>query len=109
MIVKIKMISKGETFTMMFGDSYKTWSAQFREYCSIFKPLKVVEAETSYSKWIGWGGLKWCNETEFQNELNEEGCQSGETNPNPRLYFNMNFVSDPSIKRTACAILNIFK
>ena len=95
MIVKIKLKSKDEVFTMMFGNSYKDWDEQFREYCSAFKPIEVLLVVTSPEKWKGWGGLKWCNENEFQNELNREGCQDKDPdNPNPRIYENMRFIQN---------------
>jgi len=95
MILRIKLKSKGENFTMMFGNSYKNWEEQFREYCFIFKPIDVLGVETSSEKWIGCGGLKWCNETEFQHELNREGCQQDEAdNPEPRKYEYMRFNSN---------------
>lgn len=95
MIVKIKLKSKDEVFTMMFGTSYKDWDEQFKEYCSMFKPIEVLSIVTSSEKWKGWGGLKWCNENEFQNELNREGCQDKDPdNPNPRIYANMKFIQN---------------
>jgi len=94
MIVKIKLKSKdNDEFTMMFGNSYKSWESQFREYCQNFKPVEILQLETSKEDWIGWGGLKWCSEDEFQDELNREGCQEGELdNSDPRIYAEMHFV-----------------
>jgi hypothetical protein len=88
-IVRIKF-KNGET--MMFGSTYKQRMDQVSEYAHIFK-TKAEKIEISDSKWIGWGGLKWCSESEFQNELNREGCQDNEQdNPNPRKYSDMVFV-----------------
>jgi hypothetical protein len=102
MIVKIKLKLRRETFTMMFGNSYKDWDEQFREYCSMFKPVEVLSVVTSKEKWIGWGGLKWCNENEFQNELNREGCQEKDfDNPNPRDYSSMNFKQNQMVGNMA--------
>jgi len=106
MIVKIKLKSKNEVFTMLFGNSYKNWEAQFREYCSTFKPIEVISIETSKADWKGWGGLKWCNEAEIQNELNREGCQPDDPdNPKSRIYsdivFNQNKVSENIAKKIA--------
>jgi hypothetical protein len=102
MIVKIKIKSSSDTFTMLFGNSYKNWTEQFREYCYAFKPIEVLEVETSKEDWKGWGGLKWCNEDEFQEELNREGCQSSDPdNPNPRIYKNMRFSSNRIVENTA--------
>lgn len=101
MIVKIKIKTNTEEFTMLFGNSYKNWQEQFREYCFTFKPVEVLSARTSREEWKGWGGLKWCQEAEFQNELNTEGCQEGEINPNPRIYENMKFNYNPIVENTA--------
>ena len=76
---------------MMFGDSYKPWTMQYNEYLC-YKKLKPVKIEISKSKWIGWGGLKWCSENEFQGQLNREGCQENELdNTKPREYSKMKF------------------
>ncbi len=102
MIVKIKLKSKDEVFTMLFGNSYKTWDDQFAEYCWNFKPVEILSITTSSEKWKGWGGLKWCNETNFQNELNCEGCQQNEPdNPNPRKYDSMNFIQNQIVGNMA--------
>lgn len=90
MIIKITF-SHG---AMMFGNSYKSWEDQVEEYMrrnakDLEKPLKV---EISKSKFIAWGGLKWCSEENFQHKLNREGCQYGEPdNKNPRQYSDMLF------------------
>jgi hypothetical protein len=76
----------------MFGDSYKKWYIQLKEYCTTYKDLSFISADVCKDKWIGWGGLKWCNENEFQDELNREGCQDKEPdNPKPRQYNKMTF------------------
>ena len=103
MIVKIKFkLGKG-TFTMLFGDSYKSWKEQLREYCTALKlhdEIKVLGVETSKEEWISWGGLKWCNEQEFQDELDREGCQEGEpNNPEPRKYADMRFGSNKVVEK----------
>ena len=94
MIVRVELNFRDGNHTMLFGDSYKKWHTQFEEYCRQFKPLDINRVELSISSWKGWGGLKWCNESEFQNELNTEGCQTGEVNKNPRLYSDMHFEFD---------------
>jgi hypothetical protein len=105
MVVRIKLKSKDEVFTMMFGNSYKNWEEQFREYSRAFKPLEIIRVETSSEKWIGWGGLKWCNEKEFQNELNREGCQDSDPdNPKPRIYDNMKFDLNAKVLQRAVKI-----
>jgi len=90
---------------MMFGDSYKPWTMQFDEYMwrVNFKPVKF---ESCQDKWIGWGGLKWCSESRFQNHLNREGCQDeDENNPNPRKFEDMKFVENPIVRNKALKIL----
>lgn len=57
--------------TMMFGTSYKNWWIQAREYC-LKKGLKINDLEISKTKWIGYGGLKWCRWEDLQAELDEE-------------------------------------
>lgn len=84
---------------MLFGNSYKPWKMQYDEYVWMCKrngtPIELVSVETSHSKWIGWGGLKWCPEEKYQQELNREGCQDNEPdNPRPRQYNKMNFKYD---------------
>lgn len=81
---------------MLFGNSYKRWQEQYREYVSLmtnkFGPVSPLRAWKSRAEWKGWGGLKWCSDSSFQEELNREGCQSGEPdNKNPRKYADMVF------------------
>jgi hypothetical protein len=100
MIVRITFENMSLHSTMMFGDSYKSWDDQLEEFIRFtgrrWKPYKV---EVSKEKWIGWGGLKWCTEASFQDELNREGCQDKEpANPNPRQYSEMKFeIASPKI------------
>lgn len=97
MIVKVLLKVKGEHSIMLFGNSYKTWQEQFEEYYKRLQRLtdgnvEVIKAWSSKADWKGWGGLKWCEETEFQEELNREGCQHGEPdNVSPRKYSEMVF------------------
>ena len=92
MIVKIILKIEDETRTMMFGNSYKNWQSQFAEYCRICKQVEIISVQSSPSKWISWGGLKWCKEDLFQYYLNREGCQENDLdNQNPRKYEAMNF------------------
>jgi hypothetical protein len=93
MIVKIKIKSKeNEEYTMLFGNSYKKWFTQFEQYARMYSTFQVLEVSISQAEWKGWGGLKWCNETEFQEELNREGVQQNEPdNPKPRNYSKMEF------------------
>jgi hypothetical protein len=103
------------TFTddsiMLFGDSYKPWKMQLDEYLWIAKrntgkSLEITKVESSKSKWISWGGLKWCPHEKFQKELNREGCQSTDPdNPSPRQYNLMHFTEDYKTKSEVLAII----
>ncbi len=98
-------ISRGDDQKIvLFGNSYKYWWQQaeefiYRTYGSKTEGWRYqdiadldIEVEKSQSKWIGWGGLKWCDESLMQEELNREGCQPKEPdNPRPRKYVNFNF------------------
>lgn len=85
----------GGEYTMLFGDSYKSWKQQYSEYLRRFNDIPV-KAFKSRSKWKGWGGLKWCSEENFQEELNREGCQINDPdNPKPRQYSRMTFYQVP--------------
>jgi len=57
---------------MYFGDSYKKWEEQLkeyvREYMDCLKPLKIEE---SYTPWIK-NGAKWRNEELFLKALEAE-------------------------------------
>lgn len=107
MIIRITFEDlEGEEYRMMFGDSYKGWKEQVEEYLRSYVPNKynegcvadLLEVEVCNEKWIGWGGLKWCNANEFQKELNREGVQDHEPdNPEPRRYGKMRFYHDPKI------------
>lgn len=97
MIIKVQFRNKmGQTENILFGDSYKPWKMQYREYLRLavskdfgIEPVRVWKSK---SAWIGWGGLKWVDEEYFQEELNREGVQEGEAdNPNPRKYSEMSF------------------
>ena len=61
---------------MMFGTSYRTWWDQLGEYVALNK-MHPPYIEVSSQPWIGFGGLKWCEWSEFQNQLDHEG--SGRT------------------------------
>ena len=105
MIVRV-MFTDG--VAMMFGASYKPWTLQFDEYCWNYKKqlADIKHVQASDEKWVGWGGLKWCPEENFQNQLNREGCQSSDPdNPNPRQYKSMSFYHDSKIEKIATIIL----
>ena len=57
---------------MLFGDSYKSWIDQLAEYCRAYKMPRPAVAKCR-QKWIGYGGLKWCAESDLQVELDNEG------------------------------------
>lgn len=59
-------------YAMMFGTSYRTWWDQLEEFCRLYK-TKPKEVTISRKEWIGFGGLKWCQDTEFQSQLDIEG------------------------------------
>ncbi|MGM7720636.1 spore protein H [Metabacillus sp. Hm71] len=104
MIVRVTF---SEDHVMLFGDSYKPWRIQLDEYMWSFKPEKVLNVESSHSKWVGWGGLKWCPDSKFQHQLNREGCQDNDPdNPKPRQYHKMNFKYDPKKHAKALEILS---
>lgn len=93
----IVRISFNNGFPMLFGNSYKTWDMQAREYFYTYpdKLECVTKIEKCKDKWKSWGGLKWCPHDEFQKQLNREGVQHNEPdNPNPRMYSEMVFVED---------------
>ncbi len=107
MIVKIIFEGlEGDRWAMLFGNSYKDWKTQFEEYlwdqirwwdskiilkCNIYKITAIL---SSKDKWIQSGGLKWCNETEAQSELNKEAELLNLKKP--RQYTeNFNLKSDP--------------
>jgi hypothetical protein len=95
---------------MLFGNSYKSWYGQFEEYMWDLKrdfiTVAPVKIESCKDRWIGWGGLKWCQENLFQQQLNREGCQYYEPdNPNPRLYKNMKFVENELAKHIVQKLL----
>lgn len=91
-----------EDRVMLFGNSYKPWNMQFDEYISTCKrdgiELVLMSVYVSDSQWISWGGLKWCPEQHFQQQLNREGCQESDPdNLHPRKYDDMKFYYDDKI------------
>ena len=57
---------------MLFGDSYKRWFDQLAEYCRAYNEPRPTVQKCS-TKWIGYGGLKWCAESNLKEELEDEG------------------------------------
>ncbi|MFL1672598.1 spore protein H [Paenibacillus dendritiformis] len=92
MIVRVTFSNQ---LIVLFGDSYKPWTMQFDEFCWSSKKFldSIDKVEVSYSKWVRWGGLKWCEANDFQQQLNREGVQDDEPdNPKPKIYEKMNFI-----------------
>jgi len=57
--------------TMFFGDSYRKWFDQLREYCVSWKKPRPQVVKSS-AKWITYGGLKWCDESYLREALLNE-------------------------------------
>ena len=105
MTVRVTFRKGDKEWKMLFGNSYKHWYTQAVEYIyrnhgsktlgwrfQDLHDIEIVEVEKSLSAWKGWGGLKWCSEDLFQEELNREGVQDGEPdNPKPRQYSKFKF------------------
>ncbi|MFA4871337.1 MAG: hypothetical protein WC623_24270 [Pedobacter sp.] len=108
-IIRIEFQYPDEKITMLFGNSYKNWDEQVKEYIwDNRKTLTGVNFVTvSNNEWIGWGGLKWCSSENFQQELNREDCQDNEPdNPNPRRYSDMRFDVNEKIEKEIMRIFN---
>ncbi|MDQ0255461.1 hypothetical protein J2S74_002843 [Evansella vedderi] len=106
MIVRITF---SNNLVMLFGNSYKTWEEQFKDYYLLFKDElpKPENVEVTWSKWISFGGLKWCSHENFQSQLNREGVQGDEPdNPNPRSYAEMNFFENVQAKQKIQEIMS---
>lgn len=77
MIVIIDFLFNSEKKQYVFGDSYKSWKMQLREFILTEKIkedqfLKVKSCKKEFPQ----NGLKWCLLEEFQSELNE--CHIGD-------------------------------
>tara|TARA_R110000851_G_C12713886_1_gene527633 strand:- start:88 stop:525 length:438 start_codon:yes stop_codon:yes gene_type:complete len=90
MIVKITFKDlENKEFTMLFGNSYKHWFTQFEEFindrirwwdsndCIKCDVYKITDVSKATDDWKGFGGLKWCDVSSFQDELNEEAKGKG--------------------------------
>ncbi len=120
MIIRITILDKDKKpFIMLFGDSHQKWDVHFQDYlwyeikwwdekkCTKREIFGIVNVESSKSRWISWGGLKWCSHESFQEELNREGCQTGDKdNSNPRRYGDMIFVDNPSVMKKVVDMYN---
>lgn len=76
MIVRLHLLMpehQWKAHVMLFGNSYKTWQQQFREYLLTKRVDGVEMAAYSPFRWIEVGGLKWCNVIEWHEELEKEG------------------------------------
>ena len=120
MIARVTFLDKNDKeYKMLFGDSYKTWDAQLKEYigqhvkwwdsgtimqCDI---QSIVKVEISLWDWISFGGLKWCSHETFQQELNREGCQENEPdNLHPRKYSDIESSFDNAFLRKVKIMFN---
>jgi len=79
MIIKIKF---NRNRIILFGDSYKPWQEQLKEYCNLFKVFTYEEAWVSNQSWIKIGGLKWCCLEDFSILLKKR---------EQRIFMNFNF------------------
>lgn len=84
MTVRITFLDKeGQPFAMLFGDSYKHWYDQVREYIltqiswadeqTLLKSelSGILRVETAPQRWLS-GGVKWCPVEALQNNLDRE-------------------------------------
>ncbi|SCN41891.1 spore protein H [Bacillus wiedmannii] len=111
---RIVRVQFSENRVVMFGNSYKPWEMQFDEYLWLLKQegqlTDVEQVTVSDEAWISWGGLKWCPEERFQQQLNREGCQETDPdNPNARQYKEMTFYKDASATRKVNKAISNYK
>jgi len=57
---------------MLFGDSYRRWFDQLREFCLSYK-MPRPDVVKCAAKWIAFGGVKWCPLDQIQQALDYEG------------------------------------
>lgn len=101
----------------LFGNGYKPWRRQYEEFVNAYitwwdsktimtcELLNILQVETSPSKWIESGGLKWCNDENAQDELNEEliiAQNQGERRKTARKYNQIRFIRNYSSHRDYC-------
>lgn len=61
-------------FEMLFGNSYKSWDCQLKEFCTMGREVQVPTSIVySILPWVSYGGLKWCAPENFQEQLDDEG------------------------------------
>lgn len=76
--VKVQFTTDEETYTMVFGDSYKTWQMQLQEYIYYLKrkdrKFTINKLDKSSEK-FRQNGLKWCDIKEYQGELTEDALE----------------------------------
>jgi len=74
--VQVNFVTDTEEYTMIFGDSYKTWRQQLQEYIwqlnAHSTAFTIHEMYLSHSR-FRQDGLKWCTVEEYALELAEEG------------------------------------
>lgn len=87
MIVIIDFILDGEKKQYVFGDSYKIWQMQLKDFILVerIKEDQFLRVK-SCKKEFPQNGLKWCLLEEFQTELDE--CHLG-------ALSDMDFKEDP--------------
>lgn len=70
--VQVNFHTENQDYTMVFGDSYKTWREQLQEYVWMLKNkdilFRITEVFISHSRFIQTG-LKWCRFEDYQEEL----------------------------------------
>lgn len=104
--IRITITDDDKERVILTGTSYKYWWEQAVEYiyrnygspdrgwCYQDIAHLQFDVDKSHSRWIGWGGLKWCSPDLMQDNLNREGVQRDEPdNPKPRRFDTFKFNS----------------
>jgi len=101
----------------LFGNGYKSWRRQYEEFVNAYitwwntktimtcELFNILQVETSSSKWIESGGLKWCSDENAQDELNEEliiSQNQGEKRKTARKYNQIRFIRNYGSHRDYC-------
>lgn len=111
MIVEIEFFDKeGTPWKMLFGNNpnWRNWDGELQQYfwenikwwdetrCMKREIYGIGKMRVSKSRWMAWGGLKWCHPDKFQAQLDREGCQQSDPdNPRPRQFRKMKFQDAP--------------